>query len=67
MDAVREYLAMGGYAAFVWPSYAITALVMLGILVLTLRSLRQRQHALKSLEQAVGPRRRRSRRNEEAA
>jgi len=24
---VRDFLAMGGYAAYVWPSYAFTALV----------------------------------------
>ncbi|MFK8053658.1 MAG: heme exporter protein CcmD [Woeseiaceae bacterium] len=26
---MREFLAMGGYAAFVWPSFALTAIVMI--------------------------------------
>lgn len=67
MEAVRDYLAMGGYAAFVWPSYGVTAVIMVAITVLTLRRLRQRQRALKTLEETVGPRRRRSRQDEEAA
>lgn len=70
MEAVREYLAMGGYAAFVWPSYGVTALVMAAILVLTLRRLRQRQRALKTLENTLGTggrRRRGSGTDEEAA
>lgn len=25
---MTEFLAMGGYAAFVWPSYGLTALVL---------------------------------------
>jgi heme exporter protein D len=25
---MSEFLAMGGYAAFVWPSYALTALTL---------------------------------------
>ena len=26
---MSEFLSMGGYAAFVWPSYGITALVLI--------------------------------------
>jgi heme exporter protein D len=37
---------MGGYAAFVWPAYAVAALVMLGLLVVSLRRLRRTQAAL---------------------
>jgi heme exporter protein D len=29
MSHFRDFLDMGGYAAFVWPSYGLTLLVML--------------------------------------
>ena len=31
MSAINDYLAMGGYAAFVWPAYAVATLVIGGI------------------------------------
>jgi len=40
---MSEFLDMGGYAAFVWPSYGLTAVVLIGVLVV---SLRQRRRAL---------------------
>jgi heme exporter protein D len=57
---MAEFLSMGGYAAFVWPAYAITALVMVGLLVSTLRGLRRREALLRMLED-TRPRRRRER------
>jgi heme exporter protein D len=45
-DSIDQFLAMGGYAAFVWPAYAVAALVMLGLLVVSLRRLRRTQAAL---------------------
>ena len=63
-EAVQEFLAMGGYAEFVWPSYAVTALVMGGILYLTLRRLRARERELQSMEGKHPGRRARARRNE---
>lgn len=63
-EAVREFLAMGGYAEFVWPSYAIVALVMAGILYFTLRRLRARQRELRSLEGERPDRRARTHRKE---
>ena len=35
---MMRFLAMGGYAAFVWPAYTITALGLGAALVLTLRA-----------------------------
>jgi heme exporter protein D len=29
-DALRDFLAMGGYAPFVWPAYAAAAVVLAG-------------------------------------
>ena len=57
---MSEFLDMGGYAAFVWPAYGLTALVMLGLLITTRQTLRKRRAELDRLE-AEMPRRRRSR------
>lgn len=40
---MSEFLHMGGYAIYVWSSYGLTTIVLLGLLVL---SLRQRKRAL---------------------
>lgn len=47
---MSEFFAMGGYAAFVWPAYGLTALVMLGLLVDTVHRLRSRRRRLEALE-----------------
>jgi heme exporter protein D len=52
MDRVREFLAMGGYAAYVWPAYLVAALVMVGQVAATLRALRRREAALAALERS---------------
>jgi heme exporter protein D len=59
MDRIDTYLAMGGYAAYVWPALAVAAVVMIGQLVLTLRTLRRREAAQAELE-AVRQRRRKA-------
>ena len=59
MDRIETYLAMGGYAAYVWPALAVAAVVMIGQLVLTLRTLRRREAAQAELE-AVRQRRRKA-------
>ena len=33
MDAFATWLAMGGYAAFVWPAYGIAAFVLGGLVI----------------------------------
>ena len=40
MSGVAAYLAMGGYAAFVWPAYAIALVVLGGIVVQSWRRYR---------------------------
>ena len=59
MDRIETYLAMGGYAADVWPALAVAAVVLIGQLVLTLRTLRRREAAEAELE-AVRQRRRKA-------
>ena len=53
------FLDMGGRAAFVWPAYGLTALVLIGLLVISVRALRARDRELERLE---GNRPRRERR-----
>jgi heme exporter protein D len=45
-DAIATYLAMGGYAPFVWPAYALAAIVLVGLLALSLRALRKAEAEL---------------------
>ena len=52
IQRVAEYLAMGGYAGFVWPAYAVTAVVMVGLLVSSVRSYRARSRELDRLQGA---------------
>ena len=52
-----EFFNMGGYAEFIWPSWAI-ALVVLGVLVKqSLKSMRSNERLLADME-AQSPRRR---------
>jgi heme exporter protein D len=56
-ERVVEFLRMGGYAGFVWPAYAVAALVMGALLAQSLRRYRKVQRALDDL-QSRRPRRR---------
>jgi len=31
MDAINDYLAMGGYALYIWPTYIVFAVLLLGV------------------------------------
>ena len=53
---MAEFFHMGGYAAFVWPAFGLTFLVMAIMVVATLRRLRATQRELARLE-AAGARR----------
>ncbi|PWC32234.1 heme exporter protein CcmD [Azospirillum sp. TSO35-2] len=55
---MNEFFAMGGYAAYVWPAYALAALVLLGLLAATWKGLRDAETTLKALESARPARRR---------
>ena len=59
MDEVRTFLAMGGYAGFVWPAFAVTALVLAWLVLDSLQRLRRAAAGLAALESRG--RRRRSR------
>ena len=53
---MTHFLAMGGYAAYVWPAYGVAAAVLIGLLVASLRSLRAREAEIEAAE-AGRPRR----------
>jgi heme exporter protein D len=62
---MADFFAMGGYAAYIWPSYGLTAVVMLGLLFLSLRELKDNEATLKALE-ALRPNRRAKRAKKDA-
>jgi heme exporter protein D len=53
---MTDYLAMGGYAAYVWPAYGITVVGLAAMMIASLRSLARRKALLAALD-AARPRR----------
>ena len=49
MDALSSFFYMGGYAGFIWPAYAIVTAVLLGLWVISRRSLRDAERTLDKL------------------
>ncbi len=47
---MTHFLAMGGYAAYVWPSFAVSILGIGGILAATLRDYARAKRRLAELE-----------------
>ncbi len=50
MQRLSDFLAMGGYAIFVWPAYGVTIVVMAGLVVQSLRRYRRNQRELEELQ-----------------
>jgi heme exporter protein D len=46
-----SFFAMGGYAAFIWPAYGISALALAAAVGLTVKGWRDAQARLKALEE----------------
>ena len=61
MDALQQFLAMGGYGAYIWPAYGIAVVILLALLIDSLRSARHREAQLAALRKT-----RRGRREAEA-
>ncbi|HKS89524.1 MAG TPA: heme exporter protein CcmD [Stellaceae bacterium] len=57
MSALTQWLAMGGYAAFVWPAYAVAAVVLGGLSWQSWRRHRRSGDALARLQPPAGRRR----------
>jgi len=47
---MAEFFSMGGYGAYVWPSYVMTAVVMAVLLFTSLRSLKATETAFDRLK-----------------
>lgn len=54
MDSFSTFIDMGGYAAFVWPSYALAVLGLVGIFMLSRRAVKTRQAELNRLRPPSG-------------
>jgi heme exporter protein D len=50
----QAFLAMGGYAAYVWPAYALAAAGLIGALVLSRRTLKARERDFDQLRRRRG-------------
>lgn len=48
---MANFLAMGGYAVFVWPAYAVTFVVLITAVVLSLQSYAQARKNVRQLEE----------------
>ncbi len=59
---MSEFFAMGGYAVYVWGSYGVAALVLVALLLLSLRGLRENETILAALETSAPARGGRKRR-----
>ena len=51
---MAEFFSMGGYGAYVWPSYGMTAVVMAVLLFTSLRSLKATETAFDRLKGEAG-------------
>jgi heme exporter protein D len=57
VGAMGLYLAMGGYAAFVWPAYGVALAVLGGLTWQSWRRYRASASALERLQREFGTRR----------
>ena len=61
MAEIYEFLAMGGYARFVWPAYGIALILIGGLALQSVRSLRALRREIATLEDGEPGRSRRVR------
>ena len=61
MGNLSEFLHMGGYGAYIWPAYGVSALVLFALLVSSIGGLRADEKTLETLQAQNGGRRRRRR------
>jgi heme exporter protein D len=52
---VASFWAMGGYAAYVWPAFGFTVIVMVGLFAQSWRAARAAEHELAELRATVRP------------
>ena len=54
MEAIATFLGMAGYAAFVWPAYGVTAVVLVALRAASLRALKLRERDVAALARRRG-------------
>jgi heme exporter protein D len=47
---MQEFLDMGGYAAFIWPCFIVSAVLLVGLLVVSQRRFKLTEATLNALE-----------------
>ena len=47
-----SFFSMGGYAAYVWPSFGVAAVILLALLFFSRRALKAREAEMRALEAA---------------
>ena len=52
MSSLTDFLAMGGYAPFVWPAFSAAAIIMVALAVFSRRALRANEATLEALRAA---------------
>ncbi|HVC56497.1 MAG TPA: heme exporter protein CcmD [Stellaceae bacterium] len=55
-SAIARWLAMGGYAVYVWPAYGVTCLVLGGLVLYCWQRHRHSSTELARLQQQLGRR-----------
>lgn len=50
MDQIRDFINMEGYGGYIWPSYLVTAGLMIILMVATQRLLKANMATLESIE-----------------
>ena len=58
VDAISQFFEMGGYGGYVWPAYAVAAIVLGLLFGLSLRAVRSNEAQLRTLQELHPPRRR---------
>lgn len=49
MDSATTFFEMGGYAAYIWPCYGVSVILMVGILISSIRTRANNQAILNDL------------------
>lgn len=52
---MQAFFSMGGYGAYVWPSYGLTAVVLVVLLVASARGLKSTEAEFTRLKSALNP------------
>ena len=51
-DSIASFFAMGGYAIWVWSTYGLATVALVGMLVLSRRSWKEREREFENLKSA---------------